>query len=175
MLDMNVSKSVVKAVCLIEIRSLLSLSLLSSLGSGGPCLPEPAAACAAIAPPPTPLLYTPCPAAVVGPTSRPPAQPRAQSAAMRLLLSPVHSSRLRRGEDTESRWGGAQRAGSRLQEADDFYALLGVPRDATAEHMKKQVCNPVPPIHVHPCTLSNYPGTSAAFQIHLIPSIRQMA
>jgi hypothetical protein len=38
------------------------------------------------------------------------------------------------------RCNGAQRAGSRLSQVDDYYALLEVPRDATPEHIKKQVC-----------------------------------
>jgi hypothetical protein len=38
------------------------------------------------------------------------------------------------------KWNGAQRAGSRLSQQDDYYALLEVPRDATPEHIKKQVC-----------------------------------
>jgi hypothetical protein len=40
------------------------------------------------------------------------------------------------------KWNGAQRAGSRLSQEDDYYALLEVPRDATPEHIKKQVCRP---------------------------------
>ena len=40
------------------------------------------------------------------------------------------------------KWNGAQRAGSRLSQQDDYYALLEVPRDATPEHIKKQVCQP---------------------------------
>ena len=43
------------------------------------------------------------------------------------------------------KWQGAQRAGSRLSPEDDYYALLGVTRDATPEHIKKQV--PVPKPH----------------------------
>lgn len=37
------------------------------------------------------------------------------------------------------KWEGAQRAGSRLAPEDDYYALLGVARDATPEHIRKQV------------------------------------
>ena len=40
------------------------------------------------------------------------------------------------------KWNGAQRAGSRLSQEDDYYALLEVPRDATPEHIKKQVSSP---------------------------------
>lgn len=39
------------------------------------------------------------------------------------------------------KWEGAQRAGSRLAPEDDYYALLGVTRDATPEHIRKQVTN----------------------------------
>ena len=37
------------------------------------------------------------------------------------------------------RWDGASRAGSVLAAGEDFYALLEVPRDASPEHIKKQV------------------------------------
>ena len=37
------------------------------------------------------------------------------------------------------RWDGASRAGSVLAADEDFYALLDVPRDASPEHIKKQV------------------------------------
>jgi len=65
-------------------------------------------------------------------------------------------------EAAHRQWGGAQRAGSRLQEADDFYALLGVPRDATAEHMKKQYYTQARALH--PDKNPDDPGAKERFQ-----------
>lgn len=65
-------------------------------------------------------------------------------------------------EAARQRWEGVHRAATRLSHDDDFYALLGVQRDATPAHIKKQYYTLAR--SVHPDKNPDDPAAKARFQ-----------